>query len=259
MTLNSENYYSRESDSEYMSYSQFKDFLTCESMALAVVEGRFDKPTTPALLQGSYVDAHFSGELDKFKEDHPELFKQDGKLKQQYAVCENVIDAIERSVEFRNMFYGGDSQTILTGEIGGVPFKGKIDMLYEDRIVDMKCLKDLNPIWDDEERRRKPFYSYYRYDIQAAIYRELVRQNTGKTLPFFLAVATKEECPKLAAYEFSPEVLDAALAEVVEKAPRFQAIKKHLEEPVPCGDCDHCRTTIGFSVFDIREIKKEDM
>ena len=37
------------------------------------------------------------------------------------------------------------------------------------------------------------FWKAWGYDIQGAIYQEVVRQNTGILLPFGLAVATKEK------------------------------------------------------------------
>ncbi len=257
--INEDNYYTPESDMAYMSYSQFKDFLECEAQALAIVKGELAEPVTTALLQGSYVDAYFSGEIEKFKEENPLIFKKDGTLKADFEVCERVIKAIEEDEYLLNGFYKGNPQTILTGEIAGVPFKGKLDMLYPDKIVDMKCMASVDPVWDEKERRKKPFYSNYRYDLQAAIYQELLFQNTGKRLPYFLAVVTKEKTPRKLVYEFSQEVLDAALEEVKAKAPRFQAIKKGEIEPNECGSCEYYYWTHKLTVFDIKTISKEDM
>jgi len=258
--LNEQNYYSEESDLQYMSYSQFKDFLECECKALAIVRGEYEKPSTTALLQGSYVDAHFSGEMEKFKEGHPELFKKDGSLKADYEVCDRVIESIEKDPELLENFYKGDSQTILVGEIAGVPFKGKLDMLYPDKIVDMKCMSSIDPIWDENERRKKPFYSFYRYDLQAAIYQELAYQKTGVKYPYYLAVATKEKTPKKYVFRFDQTVLDKALEEVKALAPRFQAIKKGEIEPKECGHCDYYYENHMFdSDFDVVEITDENM
>ena len=73
-----------------MSVSQFKDFagtygkLPCEFTALEKLEERWKEEETTALMVGSYVDSHFEGTLDKFKADHPSLFKKDGGLKADY-------------------------------------------------------------------------------------------------------------------------------------------------------------------------------
>jgi len=257
--MKNEDYFNKENEIAYMSYSQFKDFLECEAKAKAIIDGLYEKPTSTALLQGSYVDAYFSGEMEGFKESHPELFKKDGSLKADYEICEKVIKTIEDDQTFFEEYYKGETQRIFTGTIAGVPFKGKIDMLYPDKIVDMKCIASLDPVWDETERRKKPFYSFYRYDIQAAIYQELVYQETGKRLPYFLAVVTKEKTPKKAVFAFNQEVLNDALALVEEFAPRFQSIKEGEEEPTECGKCDYYHANHKFTMFDIKEIKKEDM
>ena len=257
--LTNENYFSKENEHDYMSYSQFKDFLECEAMALAIAEGRYEKPTSNALLQGAYVDAYFSGEAEQFKEANPSIFKKDGSLKAEFEVCERVIKAIEDDTYFKEEFFSGKPQVVLTGEIEGVPFKGKIDMLYDDKIVDMKCMASIDPIWDEEEHRKAPFYAYYKYHIQAAIYRELVRQKTGKTLPYYLAVATKEREVGKYSFHFSDDVLDKALELVKALAPRFQAIKNHEIEPNECGKCDYYKSVHKHTIFDTIEITMDNM
>ena len=93
--MKNEDYFNKENEIAYMSYSQFKDFLECEAKAKAIIDGLYEKPTSTALLQGSYVDAYFSGEMEGFKESHPELFKKDGSLKADYEICEKGIKTIE--------------------------------------------------------------------------------------------------------------------------------------------------------------------
>ena len=257
--MDNKDYFSRENEKKYMSYSQFKDFLECEEMALAKAEGRFSEPPSKAMLQGSYIDAHFSNEMEEFTKEHGDLFKKDGTLKSDYEICNKVIEAIERDNELLDQFYSGESQRIVKGTISGVPFKGKIDMLYPTKIVDMKAMASLEPVWDEKEYRKKPFYSLYRYDLQAAIYQELVRQETGMRLPYYLAVATKEKVPQKKVYLFSQEVLDNALNQVRELAPRFQKIKNHELKPNCCGKCEWCLQNKKFDIFDIKTITMEEM
>ena len=68
-----------------------------------------------------------------------------------------------------------------------------IDCLHKDKIVDGKYMKDFADIWNGSER--VPFYKYWGYDIQAAIYKEIYEQNTLEKLPFELACVSKEEEP----------------------------------------------------------------
>lgn len=255
--VTNENYYSPEVEKEYMTYSQFKLFLECEAKALAIIEGRYERKSSDALIQGSYLDAHFSGEMDEFIKAHPEMFKKDGTLLAKYDVCENAIKAIEEDEFFHKQFFSGKPQQIVTGIIAGVPFKGKLDMLYEDYNVDMKLMKDVEDVWNAEERRKVPFWKQYGYDIQGAIYQELLRQNIAKRLPHHLAVVTKTDPVEKHAYRFSQGILDKALELVKSLAPRFQAIKNHEIEPNECGKCDYYHSTHKLDMFDIVEIVEE--
>ena len=57
MILTNENYYSPESNMEYMSVSQYKQFKRCEAATMAELRGEWQQPKSTALLVGSYVDA----------------------------------------------------------------------------------------------------------------------------------------------------------------------------------------------------------
>ena len=70
----------------------------------------------------------------------------------------------------------------MTGDIFGVPFKIKIDSYLPDKIVDLKIMRDFEPIYV-EGKGRVSFIEAWGYDIQAGVYQEIVRQNTGKQLP----------------------------------------------------------------------------
>ena len=242
--LTNENYFSQENNKTYMSCSQFKDFMKCEKEALAKVNGELVEEKTDALLFGGYVDAYFSNELDQFKLDNPEMFNtKTGELKAPFKRIDEVIAAIEND-QMLMKYLNGEKQVIMTGEISGVPFKIKIDAYHPDKlIVDQKIIKDLDLSWVEREGKniKTDFIDAYGYDIQGAIYQEIVRQNTGKTLPFVLAITTKEENPDKALIEIDQEYLDRALELVKELAPRYQAIKNGEIAPVGCNHCATCR------------------
>lgn len=254
MTLNEGNYYSPEANRENMSASQYKAFLRCEAAALAELNGEYERETSTALLVGSYVDAHFSGTLDIFKAQHPEIFKKDGTLKAEYSQADYIISRIESQPVMMHLL-SGEPQKIFTGKIADVPFKVKIDSYLEgEAIVDGKVMKDFAPIYKEGEGR-VPWYQAWGYDTQGAIYREIVRQNTGETLPFVISAATKETEPDLIAMEVSEALLDYELDRVKENAPRFDAIKKGIIQPERCEQCAYCRRTktvslISSEVFD---------
>lgn len=237
MELNEKNYYE---PSPYMSASQFKAFLNCEAAALAEAEGEYRREPSNALVQGQYVDAYFTGNIEEFRESHPDLFKKDGMLKATYSVCESAIARLEREPVALE-YLEGEKQVIVTGEIDGVPCKGKLDVLGDGRIVDLKCMRDFLPVWKNGERL--DFIRAWGYDIQAYFYTALVKQTTGETLPFFILAVTKEESPDLLLVEV-PDWLIKSAGEVVHHyVRRFDAIKKHEIEPRRCGKCAYCKQT----------------
>lgn len=238
--MNESNYFSAENNLTYMGASQFKTFMDCEARGLAEVKGEFARETTTALLVGSYVDAYFSGTLDEFKADNPQIFKRDGTLKADYIQANEIIQAIESDPIFMEHLQG-KKQEIMTGKIAGVPFKIKVDSLLADLTVDLKIMRDMPDTWKDGEL--VPFWKAWGYDIQAAIYQTVRAQNDGCVKPFRLAVATKEKGTDKAVYEFTSETIAEALQTVRGLAPRFDAIKKGEIEPTRCECCEYCRRT----------------
>lgn len=242
--LTSENYYTQEANLAYMSCSQWKSFRKCEDMALAEIAGDYKRPESTALLVGSYVDSHFEGTLDIFKAQHPAIFKKDSSLKSEYAQAEDIIRRIERDPLFTK-YMSGEKQVIMKGEIAGVPFKIKMDSYHPGKaIVDLKIVRDFEPIWSVEEHKKVSFVEFWGYDNQGAIYQEIVRQNTGLQLPFFIAAATKEAVTDLEVMQIPQERLDYCLEIVKETAPHYQALKLGKEEgAVRCGRCKWCKET----------------
>ena len=259
--LTNENYHSTEARKRYLGSSQFKDFLKCEKEALAKVNGEVEEKSTDALLFGSYVDAYFSNELEDFVPRHPELFTKTGDFKAQFKNIDTVIEKIEGDA-FMSKYLSGEHQVIMTGVIGGEPFKIKIDSYHPDKlIVDQKIIKDLEPVWVEKVDQngnvrnvKTDFVDAYGYLYQAAIYQEIVRQNTGKKLPFVLAVTTKEEEPLNKLIRIDQEYMDEVLQEVIELAPRFGAIKRGEIAPESCGKCSVCRK--GMKVEGVESYKK---
>lgn len=243
MQLNESNYFSSEAEAYYMGSTQFKNFQKCEAQALVRIRGEYIEGPSAALLVGSYVDEYFSGTLPLFKARHPEICTKQGTLKSEYQQAEYIIRRIESDKQFMAAVSGG-SQVIMTGEIEGVPVKIKVDSLLPDRIVDMKIMRDTAESYDKENHEWLPFWKAWGYDIQGAIYREIVRQNTGELLPFGLAVATKEKPePDIDLLALPPAALDEALEIVRADIVYFDGLKKGLYAPERCEKCTYCRAT----------------
>lgn len=255
--MTDQEYFSRAMQSKYMSASQFKSFRKCENYAMAMVFGNFERPKTTALMVGSYVDAYFSGELSGFETEHPEIFKRDGSLKSEYIQADTIIRRIERDA-MMSKYLSGDPQVVMFGEIAGVPYKIKMDSYHDGKaIVDLKIVRDFQKIWNGHGK--SPFIEFWGYDIQGAIYQEIVRQNTGKTLPFFIAAATKESTPDIALLSIGQDRLDECLEIVKQWSPRYNGLKiGEIEDPDECGNCDYCRMTKKIEkIIDYRDL--EDM
>ena len=243
--LTNENYFSPEMNMEYISVSQFKDFEECEKHALAKLKGEYVEEKSKALLVGSYVDAYFSNEMETFKQDNPQIFKKDGTLLKDFEQANEIIKAIENDPMMMK-YLGGEKQVVMTGEIAGVKVKIKVDSLLPYAIVDQKIMSSIKElIWkyDSETKRNKQydFVKAFGYDIQGCVYQEIVRQNTGKKLPFILAPTTKEENPDKALIQLDQELLDNGLEYVKSHIERYDLIKKGIIKPVGCGHCPTCR------------------
>ena len=142
-TLNENNYYSQESNWQYMSVSQYKNFLSCEARAMALLNEEWTPKTTTALLVGSYVDAYFEGTLELFKEQHPEILTQKGELRADYRRANEIIARVQKDPLFME-YMSGQKQVIFTAELFGCMWKIKIDSYFpNEKIVDLKCMRSL--------------------------------------------------------------------------------------------------------------------
>ena len=270
MKLTGKNYYNNESNVAYMSVSQFKDFRKCEATAMAKLKGEYEMPPSKALILGSFVDEMLTGtkksKMAFILENRDQLFQKSSKLtlcddkdvsdlvfdspmsifspaNKPYAEIVQALETIERIKKQPLMMkhFRSRHQTIMTGEIAGVPFKIKMDNYKPGQfIADLKYMSSLrSPNLFD------PMVKYWGYDIQGAVYQEIVRQNTGKRLPFFLDIATKETPAHLAVAEINQFDLDEALEVVKAWAPRYQSIKLGEIQPQRCGEygCNYCTET----------------
>lgn len=244
MLLTESTYYGQESNRKFMSVSQFKNFQKCEAAALAEINGEYIPERGRALILGSYVDEMLTGtkeSQDKFvEENRAELFKKNGDPYADVVQADEAIACV-RKQPLMLKYLDGEHQTIMTGEIEGVPVKGKFDSYRRGEfIADLKYLKDF---------RSPNFFenaiSYYGYDMQLAVYRELAKQNGGKDLPCYLVIVTKQNPPDVAVAEVNEFDLDMALARFKANVGRFQAIKRGEIQPERCEshDCPYCRAT----------------
>lgn len=270
MKLTNNNYYGAKANQEFMSVSQFKDFKRCEAMALAKLKGEYEQPKSNALLLGSFVDEMLTGtkksQIKFVMENRLDIFQKSSKINKlcdeelaelfkdywwnifnddykPYADIMQALDTIEKIKKQPLMMqhFNSKHQTIMTGEIAGVPFKIKMDNYKPNEFIsDGKYMASLR-----SPNLFESMVKYWGYDLQGAVYQEIVYQNTGKRLPFYLDIATKETPAHLAVAEIKQYDLDEALDVIKALAPRYQAIKNGEITPEKCDeyDCKYCTET----------------
>lgn len=262
MELTKSNYHSKDANREYYSASQVKSFLSCQYAAVVDLFGGRETLKTTSLLVGGFVDAHFSGEMEEFCEQNPEIFTRSGQLRSEYRKAQDIIERIE-SDKLAMMMLDGEKQSIFTGEIAGKPFKIKTDvilsaeqcvrvasefprmgwlMFEEGAIVDLKIMKDFAPLYRPGEGKMS-FIEYWLYDLQGSIYQEIVKQSTGKKLPFLILSATKQDPPDINLFRVGQSEMDARLEALVGVMPDIDAVKTGKEEATRCENCVWCRAS----------------
>ena len=264
LKLTDENYYSPEANWAYMSTSQFKSFRKCEAAAMAELRGEWGRKDSIALSVGSFIDAYFSGEMEQFTAEHPEIYTAKKELKADFQKALNAAQRLEQD-DLCRMLLSGRHQVIKTGKIGGVWYKCKSDSLLSAAqveaickkfpevrnivpfggpiIVDLKYMKDFEPIWDEEAHDKLTFIEFWGYDTQGAIYQKLDKRNA----PFVIVAATKEAEPNIDSFYIPDDALSYCLDEVEEYSPRYAAIKRGEIEPIGCGKCAYCRSVKRIS------------
>lgn len=274
MILNNDNYYSIESNKTFCSSSQYKDFMGCplkigcEERALKTINGEYKPETTKALLMGSLLDALWENDdpeyiLQRFPDCVSSRGATKGQLKSEYMQVMQMYQTTLRQEKFC-AYMSGDKQTIMTGEIEGLPFKIKIDSYIDGKaIVDLKTTRTLDRTYRyfiPDSGERLPFYLAFGYDIQLAIYREIVRQNTGKNLRCYLAAIDKETHPICDIIELSPKLLDEALERIKMNCEHIIMLKSGEIDPIRCGhsECDYCRDTHKCEVISNDEFEISD-
>jgi len=271
MKLTESNYYGTEANKAYCSASQYKDFVGfplkhgCEERALKTISGEFKEETSKAMLMGSILDALWENDdpeyiLSRFPDCVSSKGPTKGQLKAEY---QSVLQMYQRTLKEEKFcaYMSGDKQTIMTGVIEGLPFKIKIDSFIEGKaITDLKTTQTLDRFFRyyiPDSGEKLPFYLAYGYDTQLAIYREIVRQNTGKTLNCYIAAVDKKPHPICDVIELPGKLLDEALDRVKGNCETIIMLKNGEATPGRCeqSDCDYCRDTHVCQVISTEEFE----
>ena len=255
MKLTKSNYYSHDTDFQYMSFSVFKDFEKCEAATLAKLKGDWEPTSNPEpLLVGNYVHSYFES-----PEAHQEFVeankseiistrgKTKGQLKSSYKVADDMIKALSEDDFFNYVYMPGEKEVIVTGELFGHQWKGKIDSLCLDRgyFCDLKTVDDFHKgHWNPELRQKVNFVEDRGYHMQAAIYQELIRQTFDVDCQPYIFGVSKQPIPDKIAISFDGDgqfLMQSALEKIKNDQDRFWQVLMGEEKPKACGKCDYCR------------------
>jgi len=246
--LNRQNYHSNEANQYYMSVSQFKSAVKCEASFVAELKGEFIRPSSTALIVGSYTHAAFESDqaFTQFCEKHHDsIFKSRGGKYADFEQAESMIETLKND-RFAMFALEGEKEVIFTGELFGVPWKIKVDSIHHDRksFSDLKTTQSLyKRYWSEKYNKYVSFVEAYDYVLQMAIYREIIYQNTGQYYDPYLVAVTKETPPDKEILEFEIPDFDFEFEYVKTMLPSIIEAKSSRKEPVRCGKCEYCRMT----------------
>lgn len=271
MKLTKDNYHSIEANQEYMSHSQYQDFIKCEEMAMAKLSGKYSEGNADALLIGSYVHAYFEGEaaMKEFKGSHPELFSSrgatKGELKSTYQIAEKMIDTLRNDALCMSVMQSDKNaqcykEVIFRADFAGCTWRIMIDAYKPSAgyFADLKTTKSIvEGQWKQVEEfanekywLKVSFIEAYNYWMQMAIYSEIERiaNNRASRLEPVIVAASKEDPPDKAVITMADDArLDDELIEIERKMPRILAVKAGNEPPRRCESCAYCRATKKLS------------
>ncbi len=253
--LNEDSYYTTEANKRFCSVSQFKTFFGvsgCEARAMAEINGEYVRPITSALLIGQYVDTALTEpqKMEEFVSQHPELFSSRGatagQLKSDFKHADEMVARVKQDKKLMQ-YLSGESQKIMEGVLFGLPFKIKMDIYIPHKaIVDVKTVESLRKGYFLPERGRVSFVEYFDYILQGGAYSEIVYQNTGERLPFYLVCVSKESIPDIALVNIDNRTLHDRIygnefsEGIARECEQIMMLKCGEVEPCGCGHCDYC-------------------
>ncbi|MGE6516665.1 PD-(D/E)XK nuclease-like domain-containing protein [Lysinibacillus sphaericus] len=246
--LNKDNYHSNEANQHYMSVSQFKSAIECESRLIAELEGQYERPSSLALTVGSYTHSAFESDqvFDEFVEANKGvIFNTRGGKYADFKQADSMIEAIKND-RFAMFALEGEKEVIFTGELFGTLWKIKVDAINHDRktFTDLKTTQSLGKrYWSDKYSKYVSFVEAYDYVLQMAIYREIIYQNTGAYYVPYIVAVTKETPPDKAVLHIDSSRYEFELEYAKMHLPNIITAKSGDKEPKRCELCDYCRAT----------------
>lgn len=203
------------------------------------------KPQYQKALDKKGVDYNKSAKKDELKQL---LIDNDipvpaGEVYSEFRVADKMIERLEEDPFFQ-FLWQGETEVPITGELFGVEWKGKIDLLNVEKgyFVDLKTSRGFDiRYWDKDRYRYVSFIEAFGYVTQVAIYEKLLEQKYGKKFEGFIFAVSKEDPPNLEAIRIERPEKDFDLGLVERRIDRAEQVKTGQVEPEMCGKCEYCR------------------
>lgn len=250
-------YYSTAAGWQYMSVSQYKDFNKCEAAALAKLKNEWEPISDPkALLVGNYVHSFFeSAEAhENFKKNNADKLFSSRKpypLLSDFKKADDMINRLQNEKLF-NYLWQGVHEHVVTGNLFGVEWKGKIDLLNVEKgyFVDLKTTAQLDKrFWNDNYGMYVSFVEEYGYILQVAVYERLLEMEFGKPFTGYIYAVTKQEVPDVAAIELEQSKKDFELGLLEKHIEHVEQVKTGQTKPERCEKCDYCKANKQLDGF----------
>ncbi|MBY4981965.1 PD-(D/E)XK nuclease-like domain-containing protein [Streptococcus suis] len=257
--LTQENYYQ---DRSWLSNSKLKQYMQCQAKAYSVDNDEWveERDETPLLL-GNYVHSYFESQEahEQFLAENGDKLlaktgKNKGNLKADFVIGDKMIESLKSDDGFNRLYHGfsGDDvqkEMIVCGEVEGVPVKGKLDSVNLSRgyFVDLKTMKSIYAEeYNAELRQRVPAAVNnilgFGYHGQLALYRELLKQMTGKEFRPLIVAIGKEQVPDKEILKIDEVWLEEGLEQLKSNIVEVWNVIQGRQKPTPCGRCDYCRS-----------------
>jgi hypothetical protein len=217
----------------------------CQAERMAIERNEVEFVKSDPILIGGYIDAHFSGTMDEFRNENTgSFFKKDGTMYAKFEKANEIIKVAEADEVFMK-YMSGEHQFKVEGTIAGVPYLGYLDAYHAKKAIsELKVVKSIrDTTWNNETKSRENFIQSNGYLLQLAIYQELVFQMTGDRLPVYLLALSKETAIDKEVIFVTQWALDFAMDTIKDRSKEFLAIRQGKQEPTRCESCAYCRST----------------
>lgn len=193
-----------------------------------------------------YKKSSTVGDLETQVKEHAAHWNTEvphGDIYSDFVIAEQMIKRIEKD-EFFQFLWQGEKETVVTGELFGVKWKGKIDLLNveEGYFVDLKTSRGFDQrYWSADRRQYVSFVEAFGYVIQIGIYEKLLEMEYGKPFTGYIYAVSKETPSNIEAIAIEDHDKEIELQMVKQNIDRLEKVKTGQEAPTSCGKCEYCR------------------